>query len=461
MAAERPASDAVHVDGVALARVTPELVEVLHTLHAVTTRMSSMFTTLSAEPSRYGTVREDLERLDGERRGLLERLGDFASKVLVLREATESFEGSEGVASPAEVAPKAVPEVPLEDGTGGDIPENDMASPVELEDRPGGHDDALHAATGVVPGEEKEADLEGETAPAPLSQTGLVAALRASKSQEQTQRPTTNGDKATLLSLAQHVNIADTTPALLDEIAALERATADARIPQWKKMSASAQVRWLTILVAWAKALEQEAREGGEGEAEARVGTAFRRLRAFSMHDRPGFIVGFARSAMPQSETWRADAAEMLGGLRARSRDATTPRPTTVVVYDEVDVDDERESKVPEDWPHFSRVRGKNVVMVGGEVREERRVALEEAFQCASLTWVPHNRPRLLQSLGERAAQGNVEIILVNKFVAHKETEALERAATVPIIGVRRGYGVTAVKTALEEYFGRRAASGA
>lgn len=424
MAAERPASDAVHVDGVALEQVTPELVEVLHNLRAVTTRMSSMFTTLSAEPSRYGTVREELERLDGERRGFLERLGDFASKVLVLREASESFEGSEGVASPAEVAPKAVPEVPLEDGTGGDIPENDMASPVELEDRPGGHDDALHAATGVVPGEEKEDDVQGESAPPPLSQTGLVAALRASKSQEQTPRPT-NGDKATLLSLAQHVTIADTSPALLEEIAALERATADARIPQWKKMSEPVQVKWITILVAWAKALEQEARSRGEGEAEARVRAAFRRLRAFSMHDSPGYIVGFARSALPQSGSWRADAAEMLRGLRARPRDATTPRPTTVVVYDEVDVDDERESKVPEDWAHFSRVRGKSVVMVGGEVREERRVALEEAFQCASFTWVPHNRPRLLQSLGERAAQGNVDIILVNKFVAHSETEAL------------------------------------
>ena len=53
----------------------------------------------------------------------------------------------------------------------------------------------------------------------------------------------------------------------------------------------------------------------------------------------------------------------------ARSTSTNGEIDQAVVVYDEVDVDDERESKVPEDWPHFSRVRGKNVVMVGGEVR--------------------------------------------------------------------------------------------
>ncbi len=48
--------------------------------------------------------------------------------------------------------------------------------------------------------------------------------------------------------------------------------------------------------------------------------------------------------------------------------------------------------------------------------------------------------------------------ILVNMFVNHKETRMLE-SAPVPVIRVRLGYGVTAVKTALEDYFGRQAAN--
>ena len=32
-------------------------------------------------------------------------------------------------------------------------------------------------------------------------------------------------------------------------------------------------------------------------------------------------------------------------------------------------------------WPYLERVKGLRVVILGGEVREERRVALEEAFQ--------------------------------------------------------------------------------
>jgi hypothetical protein len=298
-----------------------------------------------------------------------------------------------------------------------------------------------------------------EEVPAPLSREAVIAALLLGAREEKGARFSgAIDDKGALLSLANHVAIGPDAPRDSDdEVSSLERATAEARVAQWKKMSESAQVRWVTILVAWAKALEEEARARGDGTM--RVDNSFRRLRTFSKYDSPGYIHGFAREATPNGGSWRADAVEMFGSLRGRSREIETPRPSSVV-HDEVDVDDVRAARVPDDWPYFSRVRGKNVVMLGGEVREERRLALEEAFQCAAFMWVPHNRPRLLQALAERAAQGTVDIILVNKFVAHKETLALERASVAPVISVRLGYGVTAVKTALEEYFGRRAASG-
>jgi hypothetical protein len=57
-------------------------------------------------------------------------------------------------------------------------------------------------------------------------------------------------------------------------------------------------------------------------------------------------------------------------------------------------------------WPYLDRVKGLRMVLLGGEVREERRVALEEAFQLESLEWIPRNRPRQVASLAERAARG-------------------------------------------------------
>lgn len=110
----------------------------------------------------------------------------------------------------------------------------------------------------------------------------------------------------------------------------------------------------------------------------------------------------------------------------------------------------------PSDWPYFKWTRGKTVVMIGGEVREERRLALEEAFACATLTWVPHDRPRLLQALVERAGQGRIDVILVNELVGLNEMAALSRASAAPVIVARLGYDVGDVRTALEQHFGRR-----
>jgi uncharacterized protein (DUF1684 family) len=106
-------------------------------------------------------------------------------------------------------------------------------------------------------------------------------------------------------------------------------------------------------------------------------------------------------------------------------------------------------------WPHLDRVKGLRVALLGGEVREERRVALEHAFQFESLEWVPTDRPRLAASLAERAARGTLDFILVTKFVRHKETEAIERSSQAPVLSLRHGYGVTTVRHAFEDYFTR------
>ena len=115
--------------------------------------------------------------------------------------------------------------------------------------------------------------------------------------------------------------------------------------------------------------------------------------------------------------------------------------------------DETSELEALADWPYADRVKGLRVVLLGGEAREERRAALEEAFGFESLEWIPRNRPRQVASLAERAARGTVDFILVTKFVAHTETEAVSRATKVPLLTMRHGYGVTTVRQVLEEYF--------
>ena len=94
--------------------------------------------------------------------------------------------------------------------------------------------------------------------------------------------------------------------------------------------------------------------------------------------------------------------------------------------------------------------------MYGGDAREERRRVIQRALGFASLEWVTHRHPRLRASLCERAARGSVDLVLVNRFVSHADTAALLRVARVPVILLRRGYGVTEIRRVLHAAAGSR-----
>jgi hypothetical protein len=260
-------------------------------------------------------------------------------------------------------------------------------------------------------------------------------------------------DRTLLIGLTTHVTIAaelTTSGAFAHEVEQIERATAEDRRKRWRDMPREVQVRWLTLLVAGAKALEQDAVR--LHESSLGISAVFRELRAYSRNDAPGFVHGFARSASPKSATWRTDALRFLREIRPEPERAPTrlkaPTKASVAVIEE-----EESAEPLAEWPYLDRVKGLRVVLLGGEVREERRVALEEAFRFESLEWIPRNRPRQVASLAERAARGTVDFILVTKFIAHKETEAVGRSTKVPMLTMRHGYGVATVRQVLEEYF--------
>lgn len=121
---------------------------------------------------------------------------------------------------------------------------------------------------------------------------------------------------------------------------------------------------------------------------------------------------------------------------------------------------DEAAGPIPEDWACFDRTRGKQAAMVGGEPREKRRAAIEQALGFAELEWVNGYEIRTVQRLAERIRSGAVEfVLLLGRFINHKVTDILLPACNdseVDWVMVRQGYGISQIRLAVERYLGDR-----
>ena len=117
-----------------------------------------------------------------------------------------------------------------------------------------------------------------------------------------------------------------------------------------------------------------------------------------------------------------------------------------------------------EAWPFYARTRDKQAVLVGGETREQRRAAIQEALGFAELEWVNGYEVRTVQSLAERIENGAVGfVILLGRFINHKVTDLLLpacNASDTDWVMVRQGYGINQIKQAIERYLGDRAGRG-
>jgi hypothetical protein len=129
----------------------------------------------------------------------------------------------------------------------------------------------------------------------------------------------------------------------------------------------------------------------------------------------------------------------------------------------EHDPDAEMEDELPSEWPWWPRVQGRRAVLFGGAPREERRVALERQLRLAALDWVEGGRPRETESLAERVRNGSVDLLFITKFASHKDGDRLidaARATGTPYYVLRHGYGVAAVRSAIELVDGQAQAGG-
>jgi len=121
---------------------------------------------------------------------------------------------------------------------------------------------------------------------------------------------------------------------------------------------------------------------------------------------------------------------------------------------------DSNTSKVPVSWPHWSRVEGARVLVIGGEQREGAAERMSEAFRFSSLEWDSGWNTRRLNSMAQRVAAKSVDLVVcLTNFMSHKAWWAMVSAcktAGVSYVAVERGYGVNQIQAAMEAAFGSK-----
>lgn len=99
--------------------------------------------------------------------------------------------------------------------------------------------------------------------------------------------------------------------------------------------------------------------------------------------------------------------------------------------------------------------QGRKAVMIGGDIREEKRRALRQVFEFDDLEWVPYEsaRPAQIKSLEQRVRNHGMDLILILKeFVGHHVSDSLRPLCEehgIPCLMVEHGYGTHQVAEAL------------
>ncbi len=260
----------------------------------------------------------------------------------------------------------------------------------------------------------------------------------------------------------------------IGEIDELDAATSEKALGRWVRFRQPTQRLLLALFVARVRALQDA--PATPPMSRARLNEIFARLREFLRTEQPGVVYGYARDHAPRGASWSDDALRAyeelaaVAGLGRRVDVAADARevPQQGEAGDDGDdgddeVGSEVEPELPADWSHWSQVHGRAAVLFGGAPREERRVVLERALRLRSLDWVEGGRPREAESLVARVRSGSVDLLFITKFASHKDTDRLVDAAKTtgtPFFVLRHGYGVTAVRGAIELVAGQGRAGG-
>jgi hypothetical protein len=130
-----------------------------------------------------------------------------------------------------------------------------------------------------------------------------------------------------------------------------------------------------------------------------------------------------------------------------------------------VDPDQARQAEIESQKEQYQDLlpatRGLRALMIGGDIREEKRRILLAVFDFDDLEWVPFEnaRPAMLKSLEQRVRNRSMDLVLILKeFVGHNVSESLRPLCEengIPCLFVEHGYGAGQVAEALRKGFAR------
>jgi hypothetical protein len=145
--------------------------------------------------------------------------------------------------------------------------------------------------------------------------------------------------------------------------------------------------------------------------------------------------------------------AELLGGKDFRALRRNLER---------VDPDEARRQETESLRDQFQDLiavtKGKRVIMIGGDVREEQRRSLLQVFDFDELEWIRYEdaRPVMLRSLEQRVRNRGMDLMLILKqFVGHHVSEILRpecEKQNIPCLMIEHGYGAAQVAEAVRRW---------
>jgi len=234
----------------------------------------------------------------------------------------------------------------------------------------------------------------------------------------------------------------------------LPHLTSDRSLDRFARCSSETNRTVLSLLTVLVRAVEGNLDEGERRQVLAR-------LRNHSACTRPGHVNGLARNHAPTGDSWQADvlaavdALQRAAGMAKRPGVSEEPTSGSLALVRVRSDRDEEPTEIRSPLP--SELQGLRVVLVGGSPREPRRSKLQRRLGCAALEWREAGRPRELEALIHRIAQGSVDIVLVLcSLISHKDADRVVDSARVH--GVRvgmvpRGYGEAAIRHAIMDNF--------
>ena len=245
------------------------------------------------------------------------------------------------------------------------------------------------------------------------------------------------------------------------EIDGLDAVSHEPSIKLWRALPRKVQQLWLTLLAARTRAV-RDLRLGAADRGRLRAIMEIARVWAAEHH--PGHVHGMNSKHDAETGSWAEDARRHWASLDALLDERPSARKQPHVKKSRPDEASDEARTIDPAWPLWPLVRGRNVLMIGGDPREVNRERLERLFELGSLEWAEPG-PRRVQGIVQRIQRRTIDIVVVVKgFVDHAVSEPVVAAAKDAGVAwvIADRYGVVAMKLAFERFLSgdRDAAAG-